>query len=334
MKNYAEADEIFTAHTHTHLEDRRESRPPKKLNMIHRSFISGAVAGWLLLGVIAAVGAEESKPLRVLFVGNSLTWFPGCDVPKTVAALVNANPAHRRIETALAEKIAGQTLQLHWESGEVQKRLKSERWDYVVIQGQSGEVLYDNQGMREYGKKLAEVVKAAGAKPVFYMLWERRDLPGTFEQIIRPTYTEMARDNEAGLAPVGAAWMESLKLQPKLALHRPDGNHSNDTGRYLTACVFYALFTGERPQGLAGAAGLSRLPSGVSAFLEERAWEAAKEHLVEQSVAQSASVPASTPTVTPAIAVAPTQSVNLPVLRNNRIVLRVRTAPKIVVRTR
>ena len=189
--------------------------------------------------------------------------------------------------------------------------------------------------MREYGKKLAEVVKAAGAKPVFYMLWERRDSPSTFEQIIQPTYTEMARDNEGGLAPVGAAWMQSLKLQPKLALHRPDGNHSNDTGCYLTACVFYALFTGERPQGLAGAAGLSRLPSGVSAFLEERAWEAAKGHLLEQPVTSSSVVPAvSTPTAVPAIPTASTSSVNLPVIRNNRIVLRVRTAPKIVVRTR
>lgn len=309
--------------------------------MIRCSFISSVVAGWFLMGFVASLGAEESRALRVLFVGNSHTWIDrGYDVPRTVAALVNANPARRRIETAMVP--VRQTLQLHWESGAVQKRLKSERWDYVVIQGQSGEVLYDNQGMREYGKKLAEVVKAAGAKPVFYMLWERRDSPGTFEQIIQPTYTEMARDNEGGLAPVGAAWMQSLKLQPKLALHRPDGNHSNDTGCYLTACVFYALFTGERPQGLAGAAGLSRLPSGVSAFLEERAWEAAKGHLLEESVAQSASVPASVPASAPAptpavpVAVAPapsTQSVSLPV-RNNRVALRVQSTRRGMVLTR
>lgn len=287
--------------------------------------VRACCAGLLLSCLVASLGAAESGPLRVLFVGNSHTWIDKAyDVPRTVAALVNADPARRRIETAMVP--VRQTLQLHWESGAVQKRLKSERWDYVVIQGQSGEVLYDNQGMREYGKKLAGVVKAAGAKPVFYMLWERRDSPGTFEQIIEPTYTEMARDNEGGLARVGAAWMQSLKLQPKLALHRPDGNHSNDTGCYLTACVFYALFTGERPQGLIGAAGLSRLPSGVSAFLEERAWEAAKEHLLEQAVSPSpvtVTAPGSVAS-TPVVVAAPVPSVSLPV-RNSRVALRVQS---------
>ena len=66
-------------------------------------------------------------------------------------------------------------------------------------------------------------------------------------------YTQMGRQLDAFVAPVGRAWAASLKANPDISLYDDDGSHPNVYGTYLTACVFYATLTGLTPVGLGDA---------------------------------------------------------------------------------
>lgn len=52
------------------------------------------------------------------------------------------------------------------------------------------------------------------------------------------------------LVPVGPAWQRARELRGNLPLYDADQSHPSALGQYLTACVFYSVFTKKSPLGL------------------------------------------------------------------------------------
>lgn len=52
------------------------------------------------------------------------------------------------------------------------------------------------------------------------------------------------------LVPVGPAWQRARELRGNLPLYDADQSHPSALGQYLTACVFYGVFTKKSPLGL------------------------------------------------------------------------------------
>ncbi|MGZ9222783.1 MAG: DUF4886 domain-containing protein [Anaerolineales bacterium] len=67
---------------------------------------------------------------------------------------------------------------------------------------------------------------------------------------INTGYMEIARELDAPIAPVGAAWRSLVRTHPELDLWQEDGSHPTSYGTYLAACVFYAVIFHETPAGL------------------------------------------------------------------------------------
>lgn len=140
-------------------------------------------------------------PLRVLFIGNSLTFMPDWNhptVPSYVSSLLASKNISVQIDTVLA---SGRTLENHWREGKLLKALDEKRYDVVFIQPYSIEALklpacfkqhgppgyqpeqapplnpLDKGGPegREhfltYAAKIIELVKANGATPVVIEPW-------------------------------------------------------------------------------------------------------------------------------------------------------------------
>ncbi len=84
------------------------------------------------------------------------------------------------------------------------------------------------------------------------MTWANRNRPET-QALLADAYTNIARELDAILAPVGLAWQQVQRLIPGLDLYHPDGRHANPIGSYLTACVLYAALFNTSPEGLPGA---------------------------------------------------------------------------------
>ncbi|MCI0487272.1 MAG: SGNH/GDSL hydrolase family protein [Blastocatellia bacterium] len=190
---------------------------------------------------------STGQRIRVLFIGNSYTYFN--DLPSLLSQLA-ASRKGSKLETSSVTN-GGATLKRHWEERTALQRLKQGRWDYVVLQEQSLLPINDRDTMHRYARLFDAEIKKAGAKTVFFLTWARQNRP-EMQQALTDAYFAIAGELGARVAPVGIAWQNALKDNPKLVLHNPDQSHPNAAGSYLAACVFYALFYDKTPEGLSG----------------------------------------------------------------------------------
>ena len=184
--------------------------------------------------------APERDAIRVLFVGNSLTYWN--EMPWMVEQIsANGTP---KLATAFAGG-SGMSLRQQWQSAKTLRTIREHPWDYVVLQGQSSEAERNQAEFGRYGALLDAEVKKRGAKTVFFLTWANRGRP---QGPVTERYSFLAKSRGALVAPVGVAWQELAKRG--LDLYDGSGVHPNLGGTYLSACVFYALFTGKSPVGL------------------------------------------------------------------------------------
>ena len=83
-----------------------------------------------------------ARTIRVLFVGNSFTYQPGEENDPGLPKYFKAIGDNLSLDLAVDSVVrGGQTLRGHYEEGRVQDKLKYNKYDYVVLQGQSIESL-------------------------------------------------------------------------------------------------------------------------------------------------------------------------------------------------
>lgn len=221
------------------------------------------MTAWVTFLSVAAVAAPapsatekapapdgKSAGLRILFIGNSYTY--GNDLPKMLAELAEAGGQPRiRHER---ETPGGCTLEKHLADGKAPEKIKSGKWDWVVLQEQSTRCHADPARMAADAAKLDREIRAAGGKTILYMTWAPSAKP-EIQKAITESYLKAGKDIGAVVAPAGRAWEKALAAEPKPVLHAADGRHPSRTGTYLTACVFYAVLYGKSPVGLPGKPG-------------------------------------------------------------------------------
>jgi hypothetical protein len=198
------------------------------------------------IGSKASNRTEPDQKMRVLFIGNSYTYFN--NLPEMFSKLVASTGT--AIETEMVAR-GGATLQQHWEEGVALKTLKQGHWDYVVLQEQSLLPINDPATMYKYAKMFDAEIKQVGAKTVFYLTWARQNRPET-QAALTEAYMKISKELGAMVASAGIAWQSAIKENPQLVLHLPDQSHPNSAGSYLTACVFYSLLFSKSPENLPG----------------------------------------------------------------------------------
>ena len=185
---------------------------------------------------------EPAGALRVLFVGNSLTYYN--DMPWLFSEVV----ASRRPQPPVVTRFSGasgRTLAENWQRGDARRLLRTEHWDYVVLQEQSSTLLLNPQEHEEFLGRFVAEARRRGAKPVLFATWPReRELDKL--PALRDGYRREAAERGIAVAPVGAAWEAAIAagVDP----YR-DGLHANLAGSYLSACVFAAEMLGVDPRG-------------------------------------------------------------------------------------
>ena len=221
-------------------------------------------------------GTAPGEPLRVLFIGNSYTFFN--NLPEMFAEL--ARSGGYEVQADISAK-GGLTLSDHVSSARTLEMMQKHKWDYVILQEQS--VLPAKQQEREQrmypaARTLDARIRQTGAETVLFMTWGRRDGLAkegfsdleSMQAQLQAGYTEIAQELDAIVAPVGMAWQNATAQQPQLELWDQDGSHPGKSGSYLAACVFYVVLYQETPEGLAYVAGL---PKETARFLQRIAAE-------------------------------------------------------------
>lgn len=179
--------------------------------------------------------ATGQRTLRVLFIGNSLTYTN--DLPGMIAAMVGATdlPA---FEYAMLVP-PNFSLSDHWERGEALELIGQSGWDFVILQQGPSALPESRTLLRADAARFAEVIRAAGAEPAFYAVWPMLQRFGDFPHASE-SYQLAAADTAGLLIPAGEAWRAAWQRDPCLQLYAPDGLHPTPTGTYLTALVMIA----------------------------------------------------------------------------------------------
>lgn len=172
--------------------------------------------------------------IAILFLGNSLTYTN--DLPKM---FVDSSPVKVYTDSVT---VPGGTLQILYEQTDALQKLRSRKWDYVVLQEQGSLGIAAVNGQRAVNDPKAffswsriwdREIRAAGAKTVFFHSWVRKVNPEDRPHVDY-AFLQIARELKAVNVPVGLAWARL----PQDGLYVPDGLHPTLAGSYLAACVF------------------------------------------------------------------------------------------------
>lgn len=232
----------------------------------------------------------KAEIIDVLFIGNSYIYtnnLPG--IFQQLALSAGDSVSYD------ASTPGGYTLQMHSQDVNTISKINSRNWDYVIIQAQSQEPSFDTAyviaNVFPYARILDSLVHANDSctQTVFFMTWGRKfgdasncvayppvcTYSGMQDQL-KGRYIQMAMDNDAMVAPVGAAWQNTIATNPVFDLFSADQSHPALHGSYLAACVFYASIFRETPFGLNYYGGV---PQAEANFLQSIA-----EHTVLDSL--------------------------------------------------
>ena len=210
-----------------------------KTHLFSRALALAALS--IVLASPTSHGARK-QPLRILFVGNSYT-------NQSWVAIKDVLAGHH-----LEKHVRGGAKLTGWaKDAKLSEKIKTGRWDYVVLQGQSQVPSLPGRfvmGFHESSATLDGRIRAAGAKTVFFMTWGRRDgdqqnknINPTFEKMqarLSSSYREAATKLKAKLVPIGEVFAAVKKKHPDLfqKLYKRDGSHPDRLGAYAAAYSF------------------------------------------------------------------------------------------------
>jgi hypothetical protein len=231
------------------------------------------IAVLLGAGMPACAGADhrvdvEAAPAKVLFVGNSFTYYNN-SLHNHYSALVRASgrtfdkPRVTRIMT-----LSGGHLPEH--RGGLPSVLASEDWDVVILQGHSlGPISAATaEPFRKAARDFSAMIRKRGARPVLFMTWAYEGKP-EMTAALDHAYSGLGRELGVEVVPVGLAFARVTEDRPDIVLRIADGRHPTLAGTYLAACTFYAALFDQSPAGLPYAADLD---ADVAAYLQSVAW--------------------------------------------------------------
>jgi hypothetical protein len=219
----------------------------------------------------------EQGGLRVLFIGNSLTY--SNDLPLIVQALAKAAGQPMYVDSVT---FGGFSLDDHWNSGEALKAIARQKWDVVVLQHGPSSLLSSRAELRASAKKYDKRIRKAGARPALYMVWPELSRFEYFDAV-RESYSLAASDIDGIFLPAGEAWRAAWRRDPDAPLYSGDDFHPSVEGSYTAALSIYGMLFKRDPKGLPARLKLANgrvleVPQELARLLQEAATEANKTY--------------------------------------------------------
>jgi len=191
--------------------------------------------------------ADDAPRTRVLFVGNSLTFYN--DLPGLVQQLSVNEERPIEVMSITAPYVS---LEWHWYKGRVQPLLRGNagggKWDYLVLQDFSRRPVTDPLMCEKYFERFAARARRTETTPLIFQNWTRSGRAKEYD-VMLGTYKNVQQKTNAPLIPIGQAWQLCAQKHPDIKLYADD-RHPTDEGTYLAACVIYGTIYGKSPTDL------------------------------------------------------------------------------------
>jgi hypothetical protein len=189
----------------------------------------------LVLSAPALLSAEEPQRLRVLFIGNSLTY--ANDLPAMVARIGSLDG--KAVQFRVLAR-ADASLEDHLASRELREML-SERWDWIVLQQGPSSLPESRTALRRDAKKIASLARSP-ARIALLMVWPPRSRSRAWDQV-SASYRLASEDVDGVLIPAGEQLRAVIDSDPSMPLLSADGFHPSVAGTYLAALATWHALT-------------------------------------------------------------------------------------------
>lgn len=211
----------------------------------------------VLAFIILSLTARSQEETSVLFIGNSFTFMNNMPFIFKDIAVSEGKKIH--VDTVVE---GGKDFNYHASQPETYEKIKSRKWDYVIIQGHSNELAQPESKIDKnslpFAKQIVDSIRANNicTQVVLYMTWGYKFGNPKWAPIasydsmqlrIRNEYLRFADLLDARVSPVGEVWKTIRKNHSGINLYYTDNQHPNLLGSYVSACTFYASIFGESP---------------------------------------------------------------------------------------
>ena len=192
---------------------------------------------------------------RILFIGNSYT----SQCSDTITKLFkNESPDWK----LTFHTTGGKDLAYHLAEPATEKLIRSQKWDFVILQEQSqksGLGGKNSQGFHDAVASFSKIIRDTGSTPCLYLTWGRKAgdkknpkiYPNyqAMQKKISTAYFKAGKNNQARILPVGLAYSKIKQQDQALfeSLYKKDGSHPSEIGAYVASSVFWAGLTGKDP---------------------------------------------------------------------------------------
>jgi hypothetical protein len=211
-----------------------------------------------------AAPADRPDTLRVLMVGNSLTY--ANNLPRLVQAIAASQPGGPRIETA-TYALPGADLSALWKDGHAAAALRQGDWDVLVLQERGGLLtcMASNRLFPECRRSIdahrefTRLAQATGTRVLLFSTWGRitdrtlndRTTRQRHAEILHNAYASLARQLASGGARVEILPAASWLLAPTGGDYDPapftDNVHPSASSSLVIAAGLVAAITGHVP---------------------------------------------------------------------------------------
>lgn len=228
---------------------------------------------------------DKDKEYKLLFIGNSYTYYN--KMPEDIFRSIAVSAGYKVNVSSLTK--GGWTLRKSADQNDelgqqVDSALKSNKYDFVIIQEQSllpatePAKFYD--GVRSIYKK----IKENGAKPYLYETWGRKkdhaDLKeygmtnATMTWKLAGAYTAIGKELGIDVSYAGLAFFDVYNSDlNSIELYNADSTHPSPAGSYLAALTLFADIFGYDPEAVGYRP--TGIPETDAAILKKAAHDAA-----------------------------------------------------------
>lgn len=187
---------------------------------------------------------KAKKRLRILFIGNSHTYFN--DMPNMVRRRADDEGFDCEV-TMIAH--GGWYLAQHVGEPDVRFNILYGNYDYVVLQ-EYAHPFGPEEKYFEAVRTLNEWIRESGATPVIYETWAMKNEQPVQERM-NAAHRKIAEEIGALLAPVGENWWGYQESWPDIEMYYEDGAHASAAGsdfaaKYIWETVYSDLLRKEK----------------------------------------------------------------------------------------
>ena len=242
---------------------------------------------FIIFAFILALSSKAQDTIKVLFIGNSYTYVE--NMPDLFRHI--ADSAGYKVKTQMfapggvSVGDISQGTQAHMNNPLVYENIRSDKWDYVVLQ--------DNQGrfVLDYGQFPSSSLVIQGhlqirdsvlknnpcAKMIWFAGWGVKNgyppYGNTGIEMINRIAANYQFLNDTAhqiIAPIGGAWKKIILTNPSFDLFSSDEMHPSLEGAFLTANVIYSTIFRDNPKYSSANGGL---PPATVNLLKQAGWQ-------------------------------------------------------------